>query len=97
MDLFAGLDMVEGRLGNIEMTVLNQEGYVAIEESQEQGADMCAVNVSVAHDYDTAVAQFRDVEILIDSGPDCSDDVFYFVVFENFIKSYTLDVQNFTA
>ena len=48
---------VEGGLGDVQVTVVDQPRIVAEEKGQEQGADMRAVHVGVGHDHDFVVAK----------------------------------------
>ena len=63
--LLAALDLVERRLGDVEVTALDQLTHVAVEEGQQQGQDVGAVHVGVGHDDDPAVAQLGDVEVVL--------------------------------
>ena len=44
--------------------MLDQLGHLPIEESQQQGPDMRAVDVGVGHDHDLVVAELLEVEFL---------------------------------
>ena len=59
----AASDLVERRLGDEEVTVLDQVGHLAVEEGQQQGADMGAVDIGVGHDDDLVIAQLVEVEL----------------------------------
>src|SRR3546814_8913025 len=61
-DLFraAAADLVERRLGNEEVPVLDQLRHLPVEEGQQQGTDVGAVDVGVGHDHDLVVAQFLE-------------------------------------
>ena len=59
----AALGAVERRLGDVEVTAVDDRGHMAVEEGQEQGADVAAVHVGVGHDDDPVVAQLADIEI----------------------------------
>src|SRR6185369_10071252 len=68
--LLAALDLVERRLGDVEVPALDQFVHVVVEEGQEQGQDVGSVHVGIGHDDDPAVAQLGDVEIILaDAGP----------------------------
>ncbi len=47
---------------------LDQFGHLAVEEGEQQGADVGAVHVRVGHDDDAVVAQLRHVEVVAASG-----------------------------
>ena len=58
-------DLVERRLGDEEVPVLDQLRHLPIEKGQQQRADVCAVNVGVRHDHDLVVAQLFEVKFLV--------------------------------
>ena len=57
-------DLVERRLGDEEVPVLDQLRHLPVEEGQQQGADVGAVDVGVGHDHDLVIAQLLEVELL---------------------------------
>jgi hypothetical protein len=61
----AGLDLVQRRLRDVDVAALHQLGHLAVEEGQQQGADVRAVHVGVGHDDDAVVAQLGDVEVVV--------------------------------
>ena len=58
------LDAVERRLGDIEVAAVDDVLHVAVEERQQQRADMRAVDIGIGHDDDAVVAQLREIEDL---------------------------------
>ena len=62
--MLAVAHFVEGRLGNVDVAALYQVGHLAVEEGEQQGADVRAVYVRVGHDDDAVVAQFFGVEVV---------------------------------
>ena len=62
------LHLVEGRLRDVDVAVLDQLGHLTVKERQKQCADVRAVNVRVGHDDDAVVAELGDVEVLADVG-----------------------------
>ncbi len=58
----AGRNPVERRQGHEEATLTDGLGHGAIEEGDQQGRDVGAVDVSVGHDDDALIAQVFDVE-----------------------------------
>jgi hypothetical protein len=56
--------VVERRLGDVEIALLDELRHLPIEERQQQRADVRAVHVGVGHDDDLVVAQLVDVEIV---------------------------------
>ena len=61
------LDPEQRRLGNEQMSPLDEIRIMAEEKGQHQCTDMRAVHVRVGHDDDLVVAELRDIEILVDS------------------------------
>src|ERR1035438_6457232 len=62
--LFALLDFVKRRLRDVDVAALDQDGHLAVEEGQQERADVRSVDVCVGHDDDAVIAQFIDVEIV---------------------------------
>ena len=56
--LLAALDFVQRRLRDIDVSALDQQRDLPVEESQQQRADMAAIDVRVSHDDDAVIAQF---------------------------------------
>src|SRR3546814_5741320 len=50
-------DLVERRLGDVEMAAFDDFGHLAIEEGEQKRADMRAVDVGVGHNHDLVIAQ----------------------------------------
>ena len=75
VDLAAALgDFVERRLGDEQVAgCLMMSGSLAVEEGQQQRADVGAVDVGVGHDDDLVVAQLVEVELVADAGAHCLD------------------------
>src|SRR5205814_1241398 len=59
------LHAVEWRLRDEEMPALDDLLIVPVEEGEQQGADVGAVDVGVAHEDDGVVAQLREVLVLL--------------------------------
>src|SRR3546814_2133311 len=55
------------------MPVLDDLGHLAIEEGEQQRADVRAVDVGVGHDDDLVIAQFCKVEFVADAGAERLD------------------------
>ena len=49
------LDHVERRLGDVQVPLGHESGHLAVEEGHQQGPDVRAVHVGVAHHHDLAV------------------------------------------
>ena len=70
----------------IEVPSGNERLHVAEEEGQQQGANVSAVNVGVAHDDDASIAQFCHVELIADTDPGGGNNVLDFLVFQHFVR-----------
>ena len=92
--LLAEPDAIERRLGEIDVSVVNQIGEVAEEQSEKESGNVCAVHVSIRHDDDAVIAEFFQVEHLADVSAKRNDEIFHFIVVEDFIKACALHVQN---
>ncbi len=75
--LLAGLDPVQGRLGDVKVPSFNKGNHSPVEKGEEQGADVGAIYVGVGHYYYLVVAELGEVELLPlscskggDHGPD---------------------------
>jgi hypothetical protein len=72
--VLAVLDLVERRLGDVDVAAFDEFGHLAVEEGEQQGADVRAVDVGVGHDDDAVVAQlFGLVVFLADAGAEGGD------------------------
>ena len=103
--LFTGLDLVERRLRNVDVTTLHQLGHLAVKEGEQQRADVRAVHVGVGHDDDAVVAQLGDVEVVIargapglaDAGAQGGDQGQNFVAGQELFVARFFHVQNLAA
>ena len=88
-------DLVERRLRNVEVTILDQIRHLAIEEGQKQGADVRAVNVGVGHQDDLVIAQLFEVEFLApDARAEGLDHRSDFLRREHPVEARALDVED---
>jgi len=55
-ELLALLHFVEWRLGDVEVSLVDELWHLAVEESQQQGSDVGTVDIRVRHDDDLVVA-----------------------------------------
>ena len=70
----AALDLVERRLGDVEVAPLDELRHLAEEEGEQQGEDMGAVHVGIGHDDDPVVAELGNIEVVLaDAGPHGGD------------------------
>ena len=72
------LYQIKRRLGDIEITLLNQLRHLAEKERQQQCTDVRTINIGIRHDDDFMVAGLFDVEFVFantraQSGNQCSD------------------------
>ena len=58
------LTLYSGGLRDVDVAALDQLGHLAVEEGEQQRADVRAVHVGVGHDDDAVVAQLGDVEVV---------------------------------
>ena len=63
--VLAVLDLVQRRLRDVDVPAFHQHRHLPVEEGQQQGADVGAVDVGVGHDDDAVVAQLGDVEVVL--------------------------------
>jgi hypothetical protein len=61
---FSYLHLVQRWLCDVDVAALHQLGHLAVEEGQQQGADVGAVHVRVGHDDDAVVTQLVHVEVV---------------------------------
>ena len=88
----------QGWLRDVQVAALDQLRHLPIEESQQQRADVGAVDVGVGHDHDLVVAQLLGVEFLLaDPGPQRRDQRADLLTAEHLVEARTLDVEDLTA
>ena len=93
--LLAALDLVERRLGDVEVAALDQLAHLAVEEGQQQGPDVGAVHVGVGHDDDAVVAQLGDVEVVLaDAGAQGGDQGADLLGGEHLVEAGLLHVED---
>ena len=68
-DLPAAGDLVERRLGDVDVALLDQGLHVAVEEGHEERPDVGAVHVGVGHDDDLVVAELLQARFLLADRP----------------------------
>ncbi len=95
--LLAVFQLVERRLGDVDVAGLDQLRHLAVEEGEHQGADVGAVDVGVGHQHDLVVARLFDVELLADAGADRGDQRLDLVVGEDLVDPRLLDVDDLAA
>ena len=61
--LLTALHFVEGRTSNVDVATFHQLFLIAIEECQQQGADVRTIHIGVGHDHDAVVTQILHIKI----------------------------------
>src|SRR4029077_6098459 len=85
------------RLADEDPALLDERFEVSIEERQQQGADVGAVDVRVGEQDRLAVAELRDVEVVADAGTERGDDRLDLLVPEHLVGAGLLDVEDLAA
>ena len=89
------LDLVERRLGDVDVVALDQLRHVAEEEGQQQGADVRAVDVGVGHEDDLAVADLGGIEVVFaDAAAERGDHGADFFVAQHLVVAGLFDVED---
>jgi hypothetical protein len=89
------LDLVQRRLGDVDVAALDQLGHLAVEEGEQQGADVGAVDVGVGHQDDAVVAQLLGlVVVLADAGAERGDQGGDFLALQQLVEARLLDVED---
>ena len=100
--LFA-FDAVERRLGDVDVTALDQALHLTIKEGQQQSADVGAVHIGVRHDDDLVVTGLGGIEAtdrlvaFADAGAAGGDQGADFLVGEHLVDAGLLGVNEFAA
>ncbi len=96
--LLLALDLVERRLGDVDVAALDQLRHLPVEERQQQRADVRAVHVGIGHDDDLVVAHLGDVELVgPDARADRRDHRADFLVVEHLVEARLLHVEHLAA
>ena len=72
--LLAEVGAEQRRLRDVHVAVAHDLGELAVEEREQQRADVRAVDVGVGHQHDLVVAELGEVELLADAGADRGDE-----------------------
>ena len=59
--------LVQGRHGRVYIALLNQRAHEAVEEGEQQDADVRAVHVRIRHADNAVVAQLAHVKVLAEA------------------------------
>jgi hypothetical protein len=90
----AAAHFVERRLGDVEVSALDQRGHLTEEERQQQRANMGAVDVGVGHDDDAVIAQLVGVEILADAGAERSNQRSDLLARQHLVDPRAFDIED---
>src|ERR1700687_867373 len=74
-DLLAARDLVQRRLGNVEVLPGDHLRHVAEEKCEQQGADVRTINVSISHYQYVVISQFPNIKFLADARAECRDEI----------------------
>src|SRR5215831_4740433 len=89
------LDLVEGRLRNMQIAALDHWPHVTEEKSQEQGADMRPIHIGVSHDDDAVIADLLNIKIVTtNDSPKSSDEYLDLLTTEHLFQACLLDIEN---
>src|SRR5215207_937108 len=93
----AVLQLVERRLGDVDVAGLDQLRHLPVEEGEHQRSDVRAVDVRVRHQDHLVVARLPEVELVVDAGPDRGDQRLDLVVGQDLVDPALLDVDDLAA
>ena len=93
----SGLDAVQRRLRDIQVSVVDQALHAPEEEGQNEGSDMRAVHIGIGHDYDLLVPDFGRVKFIALAGAHRRYDGPDFLVTQDFVRllQHPFHVENF--
>ena len=102
LDPLLARNLVQGRLGDIDKTVLHKRGHLPVEKRQQQRADVRSVHVGIGHDDDLVVAELLDGEraftlAIADPGADGGDHGPDFVVLKDLVEARLFNVNQLPA
>ena len=93
--LLASLHFEQRRLSDVNVALFYQRRHLAIEERQQQRANVRAVDVGVRHQNDLVITELRDIEIVFaDAGAERRDQRFDFAVAQHLVEARFFDVQD---
>ena len=92
------LDLIERRLGDVDVAAIDQLAHLAVEERQQQRSDVGAVDVGVGHDDDLVVAQLVGVEFFAaDRGAERHHQIADLLGAQHAIEAGALDIEDLAA
>ncbi|EXI74902.1 MAG: hypothetical protein AW07_01513 [Candidatus Accumulibacter sp. SK-11] len=91
----AVLDFVERRLGDVDVSPLDQLRHLPVEEGQQQGADVRSVDVRIGHDDQAVIAQLLGfVLVLADSRTQRGDQGDDLLRRDELVETRLLDIED---
>ena len=87
-------DLVQRRLRDEEVPGLDDLGHLPVEEGEQQGADMRAVDIGVGHDHDLVIAQLLEIEFVAQPGAHRLDQRAHFLRGNDPVEARTLDIED---
>src|SRR4051794_14327470 len=91
------LELVERRLGDVDVAGLDQVLHLAEEQREDERADVRAVHVGVRHQDHLVVAGALEVELVAHAGPDRRDERLDLLVAQHLVDARTLHVEDLAA
>ncbi len=93
--LLAALEFVQRRLRDVDVPALDELGHLAIEEREQQCADVASVDIRIAHDDHAVIAELGDVEIVLaDAGTERRDQRADLGRRQHLVEARPLDIQD---
>ena len=89
--------LVERRLGDVDVAGLDQLLHLAEQQREDQRADVRAVDVRVRHQDDLVVARALDVEVVADARAQRGDQRLDLRVLQHLVDARLLDVEDLAA
>ena len=90
-------DLIERRLRDVDVPVVDERLHVTVEEREEQRADVRAVHVCIGHDDDLAVATLREVKLLADARAERRDHRADLGIGKDLVEACLLHVEDLAA
>ncbi len=91
------LQLVERRLGQEHVAALDERFHEPEQQGQQQRGDVLAVDIGVGHQHDLVIAQFGQIELVVDTGAQRGDDRLDFGVLQHPVDPGLLDVDDLAA
>src|SRR4051794_15604962 len=92
--LLADVGAEQRRLRDVHVTTADELAELAVEEREQQRADVRAVDVGVAHQDDLVVAELLEIELVADAGARRGDQRLDLLVLQHLVEAGALDVED---